>query len=139
MIYANWKASISCSVSAVDGKVNCLQARQPVSVHRATRRLWRSPNRMLLSPRRHQAVHSNSPEPYLIEQSMNPYLNPRKIARGFRQAALMEWEQSEDKNPETLKRKLQDAHKEAKREIERRFGRNAAQRCQKENELNSDS
>ncbi len=96
------------------------------------------PKPNVVIPRRHQAIHSLSPEPYLVEQSMNPYLNPRKVARGFRQAALMEWEQSADKDPESLKRKLEDAHKDAKREIERRFGKSAVQQCQKENELKTD-
>lgn len=86
-------------------------------------------------PRRHQAIHSTSPEPYLIEKSMNPYLNPRKVARGFRQAALMEWEQSEEKDIRSLERKLQDAHKEATEEIRRRFGERAVQKCQEEGEL----
>lgn len=57
----------------------------------------------------------------IIKYSMNPYTSPHKIMKGFEMAAIEEVDPARGDTVETLHKKLEDARKDALKEIKRRF------------------
>lgn len=57
----------------------------------------------------------------IMEYSYNPYSSPHKIRKGFEMAAIEDVDPLQGDTVETLQRKLEDARKDAEREIKRRF------------------